>query len=180
MTHASRHRDRFRLAAPSSEGTDSAVCRRSRQTASRRNSRHRARFGTAPPYAARRSVSSARRENDSSPGLTSGAEGSSPATKNASSEPDSFSMRLRTSMSATRSAPRIQRCTIGSICAGARAGENSRTKAAGLRPHRGKQRLDRLQHARHATKREPRRAEPDDLPVFRRFESPDDMNGIGG
>ena len=48
-----------------------------------------------------------------------------------------------------------------------------------MRAHRCEERLDRVQDARDAAKRERRSAEPDDLAVLRRRVAPDDVNRIG-
>jgi len=48
-----------------------------------------------------------------------------------------------------------------------------------MRAHGREERLDRVQDARDAAKRERRSAEPDDLAVLRRRVAPDDVNRIG-
>jgi hypothetical protein len=53
-------------------------------------------------------------------------------------------------------------------------------EAGRVRAHGRQQRLDGVQDARDAAKRECRGAEPDNLAVVRRREAPDDMNRIGG
>jgi len=48
-----------------------------------------------------------------------------------------------------------------------------------MRAHRAEERLDRVQDARDAAKRERCSAERDDLAVLRRRVAPDDVNRIG-
>ena len=49
-----------------------------------------------------------------------------------------------------------------------------------MRPHDVEQRLNRVQHARHAAEREAGRAEADDLAIVRPREPANDVDRIGG
>jgi hypothetical protein len=63
---------------------------------------------------------------------------------------------------------------------GIRSGIEAPYERGGTRSHHRQQRLDRLKHARDPAERQSRRAEADDLPIFRRGVAPDDVYGIGG
>ena len=80
------------------------------------------------------SRSNARVEKLSRAAPMSIAAGSKPWAKKRSIEPDCSSICRRIHSSAITSSPRIQRCTMARIAAGAASGSKRRTNAAGLGP----------------------------------------------
>ena len=77
-------------------------------------------------------------------------------------------------------ASRIHRCTSGSSRDRCRDRLEPAHERRRMRTHHLQQRLDRLQHARHAAKRQRRRAEADDFAVLWRLVSSDDVDRVGG
>ena len=85
----------------------------------------------------------------------------------------------RTQSSATRSMPRVQRCTIARSSGCGAAGSKPRTNARRMRAHDREQRRDRVDDAADAPEREGRRAEAGDLPIRRIGERAHQVDRIG-
>ena len=98
----------------------------------------------------------ARRRRRRAPARRRPRAGSWPATKAPSIDPCSRSIACSTSISATRSAPRIQRCTTGVSARASRRGIEVADVARRVRAHHVDDAPDRRHHAGDAPERQPR------------------------